>query len=270
MSTYKVPIVIGIFRSEVEAKRGLAALRESGFRRDQVGVAWQQDAGNSDYINSLIHLGLAQEQAVYYDSEFRKGHPVVSVRPDGREQEAYTLLHRYGAYDYDQRDSTTSARLAHDVPPNGYDAPADERAAPGKYTGHYDIADVQSLPIRKERLRVNKEAVPVGEVRLYKDVITEQQSIDVPVHREEVRVERHPGSGEVSDTPIGQEETIRIPLHREQVSINKVPVETGEVVIGKRIVQVSQHVSDTVRREEPRVDKEGDVIIHTNDNQQNT
>ncbi len=113
-------------------------------------------------------------------------------------------------------------------------------------------------------MQLYKQTVPMGEVRLYKDVVTEQQDIDVPVNREEVIVERHAGSGEVSDTPIGQDETIRIPLHKEQISINKVPVETGEVVIGKRIVQENQHITDTVRREEPRVDKEGNPIIHSN------
>ncbi len=108
MTTNNIPVIIGIFRNEIAAKEALEALRGAGFKRDQIGVAWHQDVGNTDYVNSLVNLGVAQEQAVYYDQEFRKGHPVVSVRPDGREREVYSILHNYGAYDYDQRDSNLS------------------------------------------------------------------------------------------------------------------------------------------------------------------
>ncbi|MBV9615430.1 MAG: YsnF/AvaK domain-containing protein [Ktedonobacteraceae bacterium] len=261
MSTYNVPIVMGVFHSQTEVKKALEALREAGFQRDQIGVAWQQDADTTEYINSLINFGLAQEQAEYYDQEFRTGHPVISVRPDGHERDAYRILRNYGAYDYDQRDSSVSPDVQSSYSNREARKDGTEQPASGE--------EWRSIPIREERLRVNKQSAPIGEVRLYKDVVTEQQDIDVPVYREEVIVERHPGSGEVSDTPIGQEETIRIPLHREQVSINKVPVETGEVVIGKRMVRENQRVTDTVRREEPRIEKEGNPIIHANDDLEN-
>ena len=268
MSTSNVSVVMGVFHNETEAKEALEALREAGFARDQIGVAWHQDAVNIDYVNSLIHLGVAQQQAAYYDSEFRTGRPVVSVRPDGRAQEAYSILRNYGAYDYDQRDSQRSQGTAENIPAGGYGIAGRDMAKQENVSGQYATAG-QSLPLREERLRVRKQTVSTGEVRLYKDVVTEQQDINVPVNREEVIVERHPGKGEVSDTPIGQEEIIRIPLYKDQVSINKVPVETGEVVIGKRIVQENQHITTTVRHEEPRVDKEGNPIIHINDRVEN-
>lgn len=269
MPTSNVPVIIGIFRSETEAKEALEALQEAGFKREQIGVAWHQDAATTDYVNSLVELGMAQEQAAYYDHEFRTGRPVISVRPDGRDREAYSILHNYGAYDYDQRDSPPSQEMTHDGPPANTTRASSDMASLKNDDGQYATGKEQSLPIREERLRVHKQTVPMGEVRLYKDVVTEQQDLDVPVKREEVIVERYPGSGEVSDTPIGQEEMLRIPLYKERLSINKVPVETGEVVIGKRIVQENQHITTTVRREEPRVDKRGDPIIHANDDGEN-
>ena len=243
MSTYHVPIVMGIFPTETEAKEALETLRLADFNRDQIGVAWHQDMGSTDYITSLIHLGLTQEQAEYYDHEFRAGHPVVSVRPDGREREVYTILHKYAAYDYDQR----GIGPTNTVQAGGYSAARTERQTQENAARHYDQGE-QSIPIREERLLAKKQTISSGEVRLYKDVVTEQQHIDVPVNREEVIVERYPGNGEVSATPIGQEETIRLPLYKEQASFNKIRVETGEIVIGKRIVQENQHVSATVRR----------------------
>ena len=44
----------------------------------------------------------------------------------------------------------------------------------------------------EEHLRVGTEQVEAGRARLRKYVVTEQQSVQVPVSREEVRVEREP------------------------------------------------------------------------------
>lgn len=43
--------------------------------------------------------------------------------------------------------------------------------------------------------------------------------------------------------------------------VEKRPVVIGEVTVGKRPVQETQQVSGTVRREEARVDHEGDVNV---------
>jgi len=96
-------------------------------------------------------------------------------------------------------------------------------------------------------------------------VVTEQRNIDVPVTHEEVYVERRPGSGQPSDTPIGESETYRVPVRGEQVTTDKQTVETGEVAIGKRQFQDTQRVSDTVRREEAHVEQSGDVDVQGND-----
>ena len=57
----------------------------------------------------------------------------------------------------------------------------------------------------------------------------------------------------------GQE--IRIPVSEERVRVEKQPVVTGEVRAGKRAVQGTQNVNETVRREELRVEKEGDANV---------
>lgn len=75
-------------------------------------------------------------------------------------------------------------------------------------------------------------------------------------------IERNPVAGNVpSDTPIGQDETYRVPVREEQVQVDKQPVVKEEINIGKRVVQDNQQVSDTVRREEARINRSGDVNI---------
>jgi uncharacterized protein (TIGR02271 family) len=124
-----------------------------------------------------------------------------------------------------------------------------------------DTEGAQRLQLREEELRASKQPVEAGEVRLRKDVVTEEQTLNVPVTREEVYVERRPASGEVSDAPIGEGETIEVPVREEQANVTKQTVETGEIGIGKRQVQETQQVKDTVRREEAHIEREGDVTV---------
>jgi uncharacterized protein (TIGR02271 family) len=107
-------------------------------------------------------------------------------------------------------------------------------------------------------LRTHKERVQRGEVRLRKDVVTETQNVQVPVTREELVIERTPGSGQVTGE-IGRDQEIRVPLSEERVRVEKQPVVNEEVRVGKRQVQSNQQVSDKVRHEELRVEKEGNV-----------
>jgi len=135
-------------------------------------------------------------------------------------------------------------------------------------TGDYADTDEQrSLKLREEQLRAEKERVQTGEVQLHKDVVTEQKTIDVPVTHEEVVIERHAVTGDQVDdaAPIGEGETIRVPVSEEQVNVTKTPMVTGEVTVGKRAVQENQQVSDTVQREEARLDRSGDIPVEGTD-----
>ena len=122
----------------------------------------------------------------------------------------------------------------------------------------------ETLQLREEELQARKTSVETGRVQLGKEVVEEQRSMEVPVTREEVYVERHPVERHAADTPISasENETIRVPVCEERVEVDKQPVVYEEVGVGKRVTQETQQVSDTVRREDLRTDKEGDVDIH--------
>jgi len=94
-----------------------------------------------------------------------------------------------------------------------------------------------------------------------KEVHTETKTVQVPVQKEEIVVERHPVSGRAASGEIRQGEEVRIPVTEEQVHIEKKPVVTEEVTIGKRQVQDTEEVSGTVRKEEIKVEKKGNVDV---------
>ncbi len=267
----QTPLVVGVFQDERQAKNAIDQLRAAGFGYDQVGVAMREGgAVTKNLLDDLTKLGVPQDRASYYDNEFRSGRTVVSVRPDGRDQEVMSILRNNGAYDYNQSaTSTQNAGYAQTNTANTY-GQADYAQTGGNYA-QGTTADAQyanetdeqrRLRLREEQLNVSKERVQTGEVGLRKEVVEEQRTVNVPVTHEEVVLERRPVSGgQVDNTPIGQDESIRVPVSEEQVEVTKTPVVTDEVSLGKRAVQENQQVTDTVRREEARLDQSGNPVV---------
>jgi len=124
------------------------------------------------------------------------------------------------------------------------------------------ISDDQTVQLREEELQPRKQSAETGRVRVGKDIVEEQQTLEVPLTREEVTVERRPVNRQPADSAVGEgNDTIRVPVHKEQVSVDKRAVITAEINVGKRHVQETQQVSGTVRREEARIEHEGDVDL---------
>jgi len=119
----------------------------------------------------------------------------------------------------------------------------------------------ERLRLHEERLNVDKERVQTGEVNVSKHVVEDQQSIEVPVEREEVYVERrkvdHNASG--TDAFVDENDSIHVPLSEEKVVVSKEDVVSEEIVVGKRKVRDTETVSETVRREEADIDEGTDT-----------
>jgi len=126
-----------------------------------------------------------------------------------------------------------------------------------KETGDEDA----KLLLRKEELDINKSSVQKGEVEFGKEIISEQKTVDVPITREEVVIERRALNNEQSDSPITDQETIRIPVSEEIVDVNKRTVVTGEISAHKRNINDTKHIDETLRREEALVNKIGNPDV---------
>ena len=267
--------VVGYFSSQATAESAISALKEAGFKQNQIGVAAQSASeanaadsavrepgtstaykagqsvggawetvknffsgntaepyagestkealndrvvtpegyGSEDVHNSLAGLSVPAEHARYFGHRLRTGEEgaVVTVHAPGREEEAAGIIEA-----------------------NGGDI--------GNAAGEYDYetetrpsSDAQNIQLYGEVLRVHKDRVGRGEVRIRKEVHTTTQSVEVPVTREELVVERVPVSGQ-EDTSnasfTGQE--IRIPLNEERAHVEKQAVVREEVRIGKK------------------------------------
>ncbi|HWO94961.1 MAG TPA: YsnF/AvaK domain-containing protein [Bacillus sp. (in: firmicutes)] len=125
-----------------------------------------------------------------------------------------------------------------------------------------DGVEEKSIHLKEEQLNVDKEEVKAGEVKVRKEVIEEQEKLHVPVKHEEIFVEHRSVSKDgVEANPIENDETIRVPVYEEQVEVTKKPVITDEIVIGKRTVEETQQVADSVKKEKAYIEREGNPIV---------
>jgi len=213
-------------------------------------------AGIVGVAGALIGAGVPEHEAKYYDKEFEAGRTIVTVTADGQADKATAILRRHGAYDVSNR--SAQAEATHTA---ARSTGAETYAAAVQAAGR----EGDTLQVKEERLHAEKRPVETGEVNVRKEVHTETKTMEVPVQREEVIIERTPVHGRAATDDIREGEQIRVPVREEQVNVTKEPVVTEEVKVGKRDVQDTEHVSGQVRKEEVKVDKTGDVDVKTRD-----
>lgn len=165
--------------------------------------------------------------------------------------------------DTDVTTSTTTAGLG------GYTADVDDRDAVTTNTTSSADLDVDQdtnrtssvdddnvrVSLAEEELTATKREVDLGAVEVTKNVVAEEQTLEVPVTEERVNVERRVVDRAVgADDNVFEEGTIEVPISGEEVELHKDARVTEEVRIDKDQVQSTERVSDTVRREEVEID----------------
>lgn len=190
--------------------------------------------GHEDVRHSLNHLAIPEQHSRYFGHQFAQGSEgtIVTISTSDRQQEARSILQQNGA-------------------------DLGEGAEDFKYEGSTPqaLADDQNIQLYGEVLRVQKNRIDRGEVRLRKEVFTDTQTIEVPVTREEIVIERTSASDQqaVGNATFDEQE-IRIPLSEERASVDKQTVVRENVHVGKREVTNIQSMDEQVRREELKVD----------------
>lgn len=190
---------------------------------------------------ALIGMGIPEEEARYYENEFRSGRTIVTVKTMTRKDEARQILSRHSGYDMESR--------------------PDRATALGSKTGRTTDVENRNIELREEELHAEKGVKRAGDVRVHKDIVTEHKTMDVPVSREEVVIERHPTRGRKTTGDITGDQDIRIPVKEEEVKVSKTPVVKEEVAVGKRKTTDTRRVEADVKHEELRVDETGDAKV---------
>src|SRR5512142_668095 len=177
-------------RNEVRASGDdMAATSE---QRSTVVGAFEDRHQADTAISELRQAGFREDQIAVEEARSVGGsesdRTTVTVTAEGRYDEATALLRRHGAYD--MRTTAHASRTAEGA----------------------------TIQVREE-LQAHKQPVESGEVRVRKEVVTEHRTLEVPVQREEVFIERHAPTGEPGASDLRPGEEIRIPVSKEQVTV---------------------------------------------------
>lgn len=226
-------------------------------------------------IGGLIGAGIPEDRARQYETSLNSGGILLGVHAeDAQVPEVQRILERDGADDVQGADGSLGTAPGNTATQTDFLGAAPVGVAAGTATDATLVNNDYATPardvtgdtrervqLREEELRADKREVQAGEVHVHKDIVTETKSIDVPVTREEIVIERHAVNNSVTGNADFNEkdQEIRIPVMEEQVTIEKTPVVREEVEIGRRSVTETEHLTGTVQREELRVDNQGDV-----------
>jgi uncharacterized protein (TIGR02271 family) len=221
----------------------------------------------------------------------RRSGGVVAVETGGHAahaDEIRGILGAYGAREYSAsgasggRADTSAAEAGHAGQVSAATAGHDGQvgAAAASYDRQVVAEQGAKVELLEEELHARTRPVQTGEVTIRREVISETRTIEVPVRREELVIERHPverrpmdRSPETAADPLVEQiidrlrhmqpgEMLRIPIVEEEVVVHKRPVVVEEITLGKRSVEETQKVTDTVRREVAHIDEHGAARIH--------
>lgn len=156
-----------------------------------------------------------------------------------------------------QRDNAndTAADLDRDVNTGGADRDGGISTTGAGDVGTGDVGtDRESVVARDEQLNVGTEVRESGQVRLRKHSYTDTETVEVPVSREEVVVEREPVDPNSAEAlrNTGDEEAV-VTTH-EEVPVVEKSATAERVTVDKDRVQDTERVAGTVQHDTVEVD----------------
>jgi hypothetical protein len=104
--TTQRPIIAGGFTDEAQAQKAMDDLQRAGFSRDQIRYSVRRSG--TGITDSLEGLGLPEQEAEFYNSEFEAGRTIVTVSTNDRQQESSDILRHNGAYNFNTRSAQTA------------------------------------------------------------------------------------------------------------------------------------------------------------------
>ena len=243
-----------------EAYVGKTAVDPQGDKIGSVGQVYVNDeSGQPDWITVNTGLfGMKENFAPLHGSSFDGDNlvlpfdkTVVKDSPDVADSSHLDPDEQQSLYSYYAQYLGGSANTGTDTE---YQETGNTRG-----TENYDTAGAttgETLTRSEEHLNVGTQQVEAGRARLRKYVVTEQQTVSVPVSHEEVRVEREPITDANRDAVGGatiSEEEQEVILHAEKPVVTTEAVAVERVRLGTETVTENQSVSGEVRKEQIEV-----------------
>lgn len=257
----------------VTVKTGLFGMKETFIplnqatqAQDGITVPFEKDfikdAPNVDADGSLTP---EEEQRIYeyysldYNTAGRRDADDAALNRDATAQTGHAAGVAGGAGVGQSADRPAGTVVGEDVDRDRVAADRDLRE--DRVAGDRAVADdADSMVVRNEELNVGTERRASGEYRLRKHSYETTETVEVPVTREEVVVERtpvDPNSAEARTN--GLDDEVSVTTYEEVPVVDK-DVTAEKVSVGTNTVQDTETVTETVRHEDVDLDSEGNRI----------
>jgi len=229
-------------------RESFAPLQGATFNGDELVLPFDKDVvKNAPDIADASHLDGDEQERLY--SYYQQYLGTQGGYTQGAYAEQGTYTGGTSGTDYDRTSET------------GYATEGVGRQTVGHDTSGPTTDDAMTRS--EEHLNVGTERVQAGRARLRKYVVTEQESVTVPVTREEVRIEREPitdaNRGAALDGPSISEEEHEVILHAERPVVQTEAVPVERVRLDTETVTEQQNVTGEVRKEQIEVHDGTDV-----------
>lgn len=200
-------------------------------------------SGDEPVKGAFTKMGFTEEESNRYFNEVKAGGILLYVDPE------YGNL--YGNTGAELQAGYTDPNIGSNLVVDDYD----------NTNIAMDAEREERLQLHEEKLKVDKERYQAGEVNVTKHVVEDTQTVEVPVTREEVYIERRAVTEETAAGVVFDDgENIHIPVMEERIEVTKRPVVSEEIIVGKREVHDTETVSERVRREEADIDRTDNVL----------
>lgn len=237
--------LVGYFDNYEEAKRTEADLIGSGFGQTEVRIVGgeeqpveaEQKRSTWDSLKEMLGL-IPEEERTYYEEAARHGALLAVNAPDEKVDLAAEIIESHHPSDLDRQMGEWGAR------------PAPEE------TGGREATEGESIPIIEERMKVGKQTVRRGGVRIHHHVSETPVEETVPLKEEEVHVERHPADRPATEADEAfRGRTIEIEEMAEEPVVEKEARVVEEVEVGKQVKEREAKVRDDLRKTQVEIEE---------------
>ncbi|EMF0035832.1 DUF2382 domain-containing protein [Enterococcus hirae] len=269
--------VIGSYSTREEALSVIEQLRDEGYDRDDIIIYTTKDAAQNFGFSGLSGIdvetnvdeveGTHEERSLW--ERIKDTFTSNTYEEDSYTEKADDSVNDDPLYSY--KEDIAAGKIVITV--KDYKAPNEAVVENDRTQNMPDPTDTlntnnENIQLKEEQLDVNTHDVTTGEVDIHKHVVNDTKTVEVPVKREEIVIERKPVNAEASDNISDdslEDETITIPLKEEQIDVNKHTVVREEVGIHKKEHEDMKQGTEEVSREELDIDTKGDVRVEDTD-----
>ncbi len=281
--------IVAMFDTYAQARSAREALVSAGVPTSAIDLLDREgDVSDTNFTyertdegfwGAIKRLFVPEEDAPSYAEGVRRGHALLVVRPEGTQRErVIAVLEQQNPVDLDTRESewrssgwsgegygatgaagsgAASLQATSAEPSTAYAA-----APGGQGVTETGRSGEQVVPVVEETLRVGKRQVDSGNARVRSYVLERPVQEQVNLREEHVHVERRPVTEPASAVPADafRERSVEVTATSEESVAAKEARVVEEVVVRKHVGERTETVSDTVRRTEVEVERDGKKV----------